>query len=462
MTEQELNDYVFARVNSTNPNDLITPKEVRDSILAVATYVKTNYVGFNVATGDVSIAGAIVAGGNISGYAIVASNSFQLNGKMLAYSSSGSNTINARVISNSTFYDGMYIGFGSMSSGPTRIYDGGTSNNILLSGGQFVSLGINRWVFGGVDDGTYFQVNGAVKMKNDACVVGNLGVGMTAMYRLDINGTARVTTPTGVSFENVLYMSKAGGYGDSSIENYYSSGANYGISLNPGLSNRRFVINQLGYIGLGGIENPTNLLSMQADGNLNTRAINIFSGTSNAGGYVSIGSQYHSTNNYVASEIRFGNELAGNTPSFLAFATSIGGTLTEQMRIASNGNVSIGSTVNAGYKFDVNGSARVQGAVTFAGAVHRKFRILTGGAATYSINSDDETILIESGAGTTLTLPDPVTVAAGRVLRYINRTGSSVGTGRAFWDLAKAAQSTVGAGKSVTFINEGSVWSQIV
>jgi len=40
---------------------------------------------------------------------------------------------------------------------------------------------------------------------------------------------------------------------------------------------------------------------------------------------------------------------------------------TERMRIASSGNVLIGTTTDAGYKLDVNGTARVQGDLTISG-----------------------------------------------------------------------------------------------
>ena len=58
-----------------------------------------------------------------------------------------------------------------------------------------------------------------------------------------------------------------------------------------------------------------------------------------------------------------GTTAGSNTASdLLRFGTSG----TERMRIASGGNVLIGTTTDSGYKLDVNGTARVSGAATFS------------------------------------------------------------------------------------------------
>lgn len=53
----------------------------------------------------------------------------------------------------------------------------------------------------------------------------------------------------------------------------------------------------------------------------------------------------------------------------------------ERLRIASNGNVQIGTTTNAGYKLDINGTARVTGAITTG---------ITGTAGTLNLNRSSD------------------------------------------------------------------------
>jgi hypothetical protein len=146
---------------------------------------------------------------------------------------------------------------------------------------------------------------------------------------------------------------------------------------------------------------------------------------------------------------------------YLALLSSAGSGGVERVRFHNNGNVSVGSTVNAGFKLDVKGSFCSQGAVTFAGAFQNKMRIITGGSGTYTVNADDYTIIMDFSVGSTMTLPDPATTTVGRNLRFVNRTGGSISSGRAFFDLTKAAISQFPTGKSFELQNDGSVWHQV-
>ena len=69
---------------------------------------------------------------------------------------------------------------------------------------------------------------------------------------------------------------------------------------------------------------------------------------------------------FAAASIYAQSESASSGASSLVFATNISGASAaaiERMRIVSSGNVLIGTTTDAGYKLDVNGTARVQGAI---------------------------------------------------------------------------------------------------
>jgi len=78
-------------------------------------------------------------------------------------------------------------------------------------------------------------------------------------------------------------------------------------------------------------------------------------------------------NNGNGQEFRFNNVASGGYIDFL-----IGGTT--GLKLFNNRNVTIGSSTDAGYKLDVNGTGRVQGALTVAG------NIAFSGNSSYSIS----------------------------------------------------------------------------
>ena len=102
-------------------------------------------------------------------------------------------------------------------------------------------------------------------------------------------------------------------------------------------SSERMRIDSSGNIGIN-TANAEKKLGIKTATNTNERAINIYSGTTTADNYVSIGSQYSETNGLVNSEIRFGNENTAGANSYLAFATGDSSSPTERMRIDSAGD----------------------------------------------------------------------------------------------------------------------------
>jgi hypothetical protein len=79
-----------------------------------------------------------------------------------------------------------------------------------------------------------------------------------------------------------------------------------------------------------------------------------------------VGSQISSAVTAVTNNVSVSSDLRFNTGTVTGDATLGGFTgLTEVMRIGANGNVLINTTTDAGFKLDVNGTARVQGNAQF-------------------------------------------------------------------------------------------------
>ena len=113
---------------------------------------------------------------------INSSNAYYLGGiNLAAYAGLYTNNVNVRVIANSSgtgaYADGMYIGYGSSSSGATRIFDGGTANYLTLGSATLSTTGLTKFLFGNqADDGTFAQFSGAVNIKSNLTVANDVSI----------------------------------------------------------------------------------------------------------------------------------------------------------------------------------------------------------------------------------------------------------------------------------------------
>ena len=111
-----------------------------------------------------------------------------------------------------------------------------------------------------------------------------------------------------------------------------------------------------------------------------SKKVDIFT-TANSGTEYQLSLRNGSGQNNVSSGLVFGVNSSSADPDYLSaissiitnrstraasltFLTAATGTLVENMRIVSNGNVLINSTTDAGFKLDVNGSGRFSGIIT--------------------------------------------------------------------------------------------------
>jgi hypothetical protein len=160
---------------------------------------------------------------------------------------------------------------------------------------------------------------------------GNFAINTTtdAGFKLDVNGTARVqglTTlrTTGSSYNSVLFVENTGTAG---VDN-----ANVAIFMgNRGSSSS--------------IDDNTNVGIWQKSNIVNNYAkLSFF----NSGG---------NTSAYIGTQ--FLNHGAGQSAN-LFFGTAASGAIVPKMTLFSSGNLAINTTTDAGFRLDVNGTARVQ------------------------------------------------------------------------------------------------------
>lgn len=140
------------------------------------------------------------------------------------------------------------------------------------------------------------------------------------------------------------------------------------------------------------------------------------SGYHSGGSFASTSSasiQFSATENYTSTALG----------ARIIFGTTPNGSITrsERLRIDNDGNVLIGTTTNAGYKFDVNGTARVQGALNF-----NPTNTAAGTTGNQTINKTSGTVNI-AAAGTTVTVTNSL-VTANSIVFAVIRTNDATAT----------------------------------
>ena len=113
------------------------------------------------------------------------------------------------------------------------------------------------------------------------------------------------------------------------------------------------------------------------------------------------------------------NDIFSSASNLVFYTSQIATTgIQERLRITSTGNVLINTTTNAGFRLDVNGTARVTGAATFSSSVTASSLIRSGGTSTQYLMAD--------GSTSTLTNPVTGTGTSGQVA-YFNGASTIIG-----------------------------------
>jgi hypothetical protein len=129
-----------------------------------------------------------------------------------------------------------------------------------------------------------------------------------------------------------------------------------------------------------------------------------------------------------------------------------------RLYVNSEGNVLINSVTDEGWRLDINGTFRTRSKARFDGSVEKKTRTIEGSTGTYTINTDDYTVIIDRlGSGSTVTLPS-ASANTGRELRLVNRTGSAVtiGTHKRYG----TTDTTIGGSSAMMLQSDGTNWIQ--
>jgi len=282
-------------------------------------------------------------------------------------------------ISNST---GLYQDYGTITL-ENRSTTSGTYSALLFNGGINQSgfagihgvLGTNtsglNWngdlVFATRNLGTY---DARLRIFNNGnVVIQNGGTFTDNAFRLDVNGTARIQGITTITYSDNTFL------GGLNITNT-NTGTN-------SLSGIYFTQNSV----LGGI-----IAYQPSNYGVASQVSSMLLGSS---GLNRVGIVANSNSSGAAQDIYF---------------STLGSNTTYQMQIKGNGNVQIGTNTDAGYKLDVNGTARVQGLITTTGGLSS-----TGGLLSQQTGANSGRMsllnLRNTGGGYTAALNSSIAIA---------------------------------------------------
>ena len=289
---------------------------------------------------------------------------------------------------NSTNANGGYI---TWQTSGTTIADLGTAQQIFGSGGND-TFGINgrgaRALTFGTNDVERFRISSTGFVSAGATTNGRLGVrGFTndssgyAFEAANASGNTlfivrndgvstfssnvgigtfspsaplHIVTPTGVNFQNAIRFEKAGGYGEVNLENYYTSGSNYGFGIDVA-GTTMMVVNNLGNVGIG-TSSPAERLHVET-----SSEYQITWARTGAGKRWAIGTD--------TAGFYFNNRTDSILPVY----------------ITNGGNVLIGTTTDNGARLQVSGTATVSSSLTAGSLISASATFSNFGSATAAV-----------------------------------------------------------------------------
>lgn len=198
---------------------------------------------------------------------------------------------------------------------------------------------------------------------------GNVGIRTTSP-----SAPLHLVTPTGVNFQNAIRFEKAGGYGEVNLENYYTTGSNYGFGIDVA-GTTMMVVNNLGNVGIG-TSSPATRLMVQDSGNT---FVGHFSGLNQTNG-VAIG-----TNSLNVAVIQ------GYTRTFSA---------TNNIALQTDGgNLLVGTTTDNGARLQVSGDQTINATQTYTLSLNNtaqdtRMQFQVNGTQTFQLSSSSSQVNI--------------------------------------------------------------------
>jgi hypothetical protein len=281
-----------------------------------------------------------------------------------------------------------------------NLYMAGTADNYLAG-----KLLINTTTVGTFN----LDVNGTARVSGNTYLAtssGSVGIGTSSPgYKLDVNGSAALRASGSFNLyvadnTNWSYIQNTGASSGTNNLGFFVSGATADLFISPA-----------GRVGIGTTSPTGTRLDVRED-------------TANAIRWGSTTTQY----GFASWDINLA--IIGS----IGASTSIGfwtNGNTERMRITSGGNLLVGTTADAGEKFQVNGTARVSGAMLISsGTTSQGVFIGPGGSIRYTSESGVNTNAVYC-SGNTTTQDVIISYVGGNATSNINsyiQTSGYIGT----------------------------------
>ena len=262
--------------------------------------------------------------------------SYILNAVSASYALSASQAQNATSASfattatTSSYADNFTVA-GTLTAQTIVVQTITSSIDFVTGSTRFGSLLANTHQFTGS-----VSMTGSLAVTGTANISGNVGIGTSSP-----NTKLHIVTATGENFQNAIKLEKAGGYGESIIQNYYTDVTNYGLGFQVG-SSTKVVVNIEGEVGIGTISPEYKLHIIGDESRLENTTAGVLRNTIRNNSSDAAAMSMLVVNSY-GNSWGIGMGSTANNSNALVFRIDELGSPVEKMRLTSGGNLGIGT-----------------------------------------------------------------------------------------------------------------------